>query len=179
MKYLGLEVESLEVSMHVNSPLGTRVSVDQMCWDYELEILGILLIMGLRVMDMSEFGVILGMNWLTARRVVIDCDRKRVTAYTPNDVCVMFQGDKHDTLPRAVNDSRWQGQLVGWLASLTLEEKMRQELGLPRVVCEYENIFSDELPGLPPHRVVDFAIELHLGISPISMTLHRMVPVEL
>ena len=39
--------------------------------------------------------------------------------------------------------------------------------------------FSDELPGLPPHRVVDFGIELHPGTSPISMTPHRMAPVEL
>ena len=47
------------------------------------------------------------------------------------------------------------------------------------MVCEYDDIFSDELLGLPLHRVVDFTIELHLGTSPISMTLHRMVPVEL
>ena len=39
--------------------------------------------------------------------------------------------------------------------------------------------FSDELPGLPPHRDVDFGIELHPGTLPISMTLHRMAPVEL
>ena len=44
---------------------------------------------------------------------------------------------------------------------------------------EYVDVFPDELPGLPPHRVVDFGIELHLGTSPISMTLHRMAPVEL
>ena len=40
-------------------------------------------------------------------------------------------------------------------------------------------IFPDELPGLPPHRVVDFGIELHPGTSPISMTPHRMAPDEL
>ena len=34
--------------------------------------------------------------------------------------------------------------------------------------------FPDELPGLPPHRDVDFGIELHPDISPISMTPHRM-----
>ena len=39
--------------------------------------------------------------------------------------------------------------------------------------------FLDELPGLPPQRVVDFGIELHPGTSPISMTPHRMAPVEL
>ena len=39
--------------------------------------------------------------------------------------------------------------------------------------------FPDELPGLPPQRVVNFGIELHPGTSPISMNLHRMAPVEL
>ena len=55
---------------------------------------------------------------------------------------------------------------------------MRQEVSLPRVVCEYENVFPDELPGLPPSRDVDFWIELHLGTSPISMTPHRMTLIE-
>ena len=41
------------------------------------------------------------------------------------------------------------------------------------------DVFPDELPGLPPQRVVDFGIELHPGTSPISMTPHRMAPVEL
>ena len=66
VKDLGLEVETLEKSLYVNSPLGTRVSVDQICRDCELEISEILLTMDLRVMDMLEFDVILRMDWLTA-----------------------------------------------------------------------------------------------------------------
>ena len=77
-----------------------------------------------------------------------------------------FQGEKHDALPQTVHDFRWSGQLMGWLASLTLEDEGRRHLGLPRVVCEYENIFLDELSGLPPHRDVDFVIELHPGRRP-------------
>ena len=68
---------------------------------------------------------------------------------------------------------------MGWLASLTLEDKVRQKLDLPRVFCEYGDVFLDELPGLPPRRDVDFIIELHPGTSPISMTPHRMAPMEL
>ena len=126
--------------------------------------------MDLRAIDMSEFDVILEMDWLTTHQVVIHCDLMRVTAYTPDDVCVMFQGDKHDVLPQAMYDSRWHRQLMGWLASLTLENEARHELGLPWVICEYEDVFPDELPGLPPHRDVDFTIELHPGTSLISMT---------
>ena len=76
-------------------------------------------------------------------------------------------------------DSRWHGQLIGWMENLTLKDKARQELGLPRVVCEYEDVFPDELPGLTLQRDVDFTIELHPGMSPISLTPHRMAPVEL
>ena len=65
MDVLGLEVETLEESLHVSSPLGTKVRIDQICRDCELEILGILLTVDLRVMDISEFDVILRMDWLT------------------------------------------------------------------------------------------------------------------
>ena len=68
---------------------------------------------------------------------------------------------------------------MGWLASLTLENEVRQDLGLPRVVCEYKDVFPDELPGLPLHRDVDFVIELHPSTSSISMAPHRMAPIEL
>ena len=47
------------------------------------------------------------------------------------------------------------------------------------MVCEYEDLFPDELPGLPMHRDVDFVIELHPSTPPISMTPHRMAPIEL
>ena len=41
---------------------------------------------------------------------------------------------------------------MGWLASLTLEDEARQELSLPRVVYEYEDVFPEELPRLPSYR---------------------------
>ena len=82
-------------------------------------------------------------------------------------------------MPQTLYESRCQGQLAGWLASLTLENEEKPDLVLPRAVCEYVDVFPDELPELPPYRVVDFGIELHTGTSPISMTPHRMAPVEL
>ena len=96
---LGLEVEALEEPLYVSSPLGIRARIRMICRGYELEISGIILTVDLRVMDMSEFDVILGMDWLTAYRVVIDCERRRVTSYTQDGTRVVFQGDKHDILP--------------------------------------------------------------------------------
>ena len=97
---LGLEVETLDEQLHVSSPLGTRVRIDQICRDCELEILGILLTVDLRVMDISDFDVILSMDWLTAHRVVIDCDNRRITAYTRDGIRVNFQGRSMMLYPR-------------------------------------------------------------------------------
>ena len=96
---LGLEVEALEESLYVSSPLGIRARIRMICCGCELEISGILLTVDLRVMDLSKFDVILGMDWLTAYRVVIDCEHRRVTAYTQDGTRVVFQGDKHDIFP--------------------------------------------------------------------------------
>ena len=74
----------------MSTPLGIRVRVDQICRDCELEISGILLTVDLRVMNISEFDVILGMDWLTEHRVIIDYDRRRITAYTQDGIRVTF-----------------------------------------------------------------------------------------
>ena len=58
----------------------------------ELEISGTLLTMDLRNSDMSKFDVILRMDWLIAYKIVIDCERRRVTAYTQDGTHVVFQG---------------------------------------------------------------------------------------
>ena len=102
VRVLALEVETLDEPLHVSSSLGTRARIDRICQGCELEISGILLTVDLLVMDMSELEVILEMDWLTTHRVVIDCDRMRVTAYTPDRTCVVYQGNKHDASPHTI-----------------------------------------------------------------------------
>ena len=159
-------LETLKEPLYVSSPLGIRVRLRMICRGCELEISGIVLTVDLKIMDMLEFDVILGMDWLTTYGIVIDCERRRVTAYTQDCTRMVFQGDKHEIFPQTVYESKCQGQLAGWLTSLTLEDEERSDLDLPRVVRKYVDVFPDELPGLPPRRVVDFGIELHPGTLP-------------
>ena len=114
VRKLGLEVETLEEPLYVSSPLGTRVSINLICQSYDLEISGILLSVDLRVMDMSEFDVILKMDLLTTYRVIIDCERRKVTVYTQNGTHVMFKGTSMMFCPRLCTipdgtDSWWVG----------------------------------------------------------------------
>ena len=87
---LSFKVESLGKSLHMSSPLGIRVRIYHICRDCELEISGILLTVDLQVMDISDFDVILAMDWFTENRVIIDCDRRRITTYTRDGIYVTF-----------------------------------------------------------------------------------------
>ncbi|XP_028061082.1 uncharacterized protein LOC114264598 [Camellia sinensis] len=176
---LGLELEALEIAMSVTSPLGGQTRVNLVCKSCELEISGSHLICDLRVMGVSDFDVILGMDWLPVHRAIIDCYCKTVTASSLNGTKVQFKGDRQDSLTPTYRKSRWHDQLTGWLASLILEDENREDPGLPHVVCEYVDVFPDELPRLPPKRDVDFTIELQPGASSILIAPHRMAPAEL
>ncbi|WVZ75622.1 hypothetical protein U9M48_023659 [Paspalum notatum var. saurae] len=47
-----------------------------------------------------------------------------------------------------------------------------------RIVCDYPDVFSDELLGMPPDRDIEFLIELLPGTAPIAMRQYRMAPIE-
>ena len=46
------------------------------------------------------------------------------------------------------------------------------------MVCEFPDVFPDDLPGMPPDREVEFSIELLPGTAPIAKRQYRMAPVE-
>ena len=86
----------------MSSPLGIRARIGMICRGYELEISRTLLTMDLRIMDRSEFEVILRMDWLIAYRIVIDCERRRVIAIRRTVLVLYFRGGKHDILPQTI-----------------------------------------------------------------------------
>ena len=47
------------------------------------------------------------------------------------------------------------------------------------VICEYPDMFPEELPGLPPIREIEFTIDLVPETSPISIAPYRMAPTKL
>ena len=84
----------------MSSPLEIRAKIGTICRGCKLEISRTLLTVDLRIMDISEFDVILGMDWLKSYRVVIDCERRRVTAYTQDGSRIL--GGKHAIFPHTV-----------------------------------------------------------------------------
>ena len=134
-------LETIEEPLYVSSPLGIRARIGMICRGCELEILGTLLTMDLRIMDMSEFEVILRMDWLITYRVVIDCEHRRITAYTQDGTPVVFQGVSTIFSPDSI-----RVQVSGTVSGLASEPYPRgqgeTDLDLPRVVYECVDVFQ-------------------------------------
>jgi hypothetical protein len=57
---------------------------------------------------------------------------------------------------------------------MSMDGKEANLLEAIRVVSEFPDVFPKELPGMPPERKVEFAIELEPGIAPFSKRAYRV-----
>jgi hypothetical protein len=108
--------------------------------------------------------VILGMKWMSGNSVLIDTSTRVVMLRDPKDQQAFLV-----QLPRDVSPQTIVNAMIA---------KAKEIAEVP-IVCEFLDVFPDELPGLPPDRDVEFKIELILGTAPISKRSYRMPPNEL
>ncbi|KAA0060279.1 pol protein [Cucumis melo var. makuwa] len=177
------EVEPLHHVLSVSTPSGECMLSKEKVKACQIEIAGHVIEVTLLVLDMLDFDVILGMDWLAANHTSIDCSRKEVTFNPPSMASFKFKGGGSRSLPQVISAIRASKLLSqgtwGILASVVDTREVDVSLSSEPVVGDYPDVFSEELPGLPPHREVEFAIELEPGTVPISRAPYRMAPAEL
>ncbi|KAL0546091.1 hypothetical protein IC582_015996 [Cucumis melo] len=178
-----LEVEPLHHVLSVSTPSGECMLSKEKVKACQIELAGHVIEVTLIVLDMLDFDVILGMDWLAANHASIDCSRKEVTFNPPSMASFKFKGGGSKSLPQVISAIRASKLLSqgtwGILASVLDTREADVSLSSEPVVRDYPDVFPEELPGLPPHREVEFAIELEPGTVPISRAPYRMAPAEL
>jgi hypothetical protein len=100
--------------------------------------------------NLEGMDVILGMDWMTQHKVVLDILDRVVEINSPTV--------GHTTLYLPFKDG------TDSCAYVTIITPLDEIL----VVCEYPNVFPDELSGMPPDRDVEFVITLQPSTAPIS-----------
>ena len=114
------------------------------------------------VLGNSDIDLILGMNWLSKHKAFLDCAAKEIHLTHPSEEVIIF----------AARDNTIR------LFSLNEKGEISAISQVP-VVCEYEDVFPEELPGMPPHRPVEFVIELEPGTEPVCKRPYKLGPEEL
>ncbi|KAL0561162.1 hypothetical protein IC582_001582 [Cucumis melo] len=183
VQHVGLEVEPLGSVLSVSTPSGEVLLSKEKIKACLVEIANHVLDVILLVLDMQDFDVILGMDWLSANHASIDCFGKEVVFNPPSGPSFKFRGAGIVCLPKVISAMKASKLLSqgtwGILASVVDTRESEVSLSSEPVVREYPDVFSDELPGLPPSREIHFAIELELDTAPISRAPYKMAPAEL
>ncbi|GKV15510.1 hypothetical protein SLEP1_g26297 [Rubroshorea leprosula] len=178
-----LPVDTSDCELHVDTPLGGVMTTREMCRTIDIYIDGRQLSASLFVLDISDFDIILGMDWLSKHFASIDCHRKWVIFNIPGEPEFSFQGSGSFALPVLVSALQAQKYLVngcqGFLVSVIDASSVTLRLEDILVVHEFPDVFPEDLPGLPPDREVEFAIDLVLDTGPVSKAPYRMAPAEL
>jgi hypothetical protein len=110
----------------------------------------------------QDIDVILDMNWLAQHKAILNTDLRTMRLSYGQEKVLL-------SIPVAIPAKPF-GRVY---------EAIIPEIQDNPVVYEFPDVFSEDLPGLPPERDVEFVIEFKPGTTPISRRSYRMPPNEL
>jgi hypothetical protein len=159
-KYCILCTESRE-GFIIHSP-GEWIFTKEVAFHIPVILVGREFPINMIVIKGQDIDVILGMNWLAQHKAIINIDLRTIKLSHGHEE---VQLSIHVVVP-----SKTSGRVY---------EAIVQEIQDIPVVCEFPDVFLEDLPGLPRERDVEFVIELKPGTAPISRRSYRMPPNEL
>ncbi|XP_016704295.1 uncharacterized protein [Gossypium hirsutum] len=123
------------------------------------------------------------MDWLVKYRVSLDCGTKRVVLRTldGNEVVVIRERQNYlgNVIFALVAEKLVRKGCETYFTYISVSASRDSTMKDIRLVRDFLNVFSDELPGLPLNREMEFEIELFPGTAPVSIVHYRIAPKEL
>ena len=176
-----IETQPLEGRMRVSLPIGDPLFSDGVVRDSRVLIGGQEFPADHVALDMRDFDVVLGMDWLSRHKATLDCYKKKVKFHRPGKLEVKFRGIRRELSSCMISAMAAQRMLrkgcQGYLAYVVETGKEGTILNEIPVVRKFPFVFPNDIVGLPPEREVEFTIDLIPGTEPISIPPYRMAPV--
>lgn len=180
---LGLEPKLLESCLLVNTPMGENTKIIGVCRACVIKIANQEMEEDLIILRVLGYDVILRMDLISTYHATIDCFRRRVELHNSDGKVAYFFGDKGTSLPFLSLSYCFYLSLEkggrSFLPSIQKDVKEGKSLQHIPIVNNFPDVFPEELPGLPPKRECDFAINVYPGKTTLSIAPYRMAPFEL
>ncbi|XP_073272086.1 uncharacterized protein [Primulina huaijiensis] len=182
-KKLGLKPELLAEPFRIATPTNKAIETHEIHRDCLISIGNQKFSTDLIQIVMADFDIILGMDWLAKNNAIVDCKGKRVKLRTPNQEEIVYHGKSKERKSLLSASQAWKAMKSGEDIYLAMVSEVQGEAELKiediPIVCEFPDVFPEELPGIVPDREVEFEINLVPGAAPISKAPYRMAPAEL
>ncbi|XP_043687664.1 uncharacterized protein LOC122638879 [Telopea speciosissima] len=183
-KKMGSDPKGLVQGLAVSTPTGSVVGLDIVYEPHPVLICDRDTIAHLVELDMKDYDVIFGIDWLATYKANLACVEHQIVFKPTDGEEFVFKGDRKKRSKRLIiltlQAKRHMDQgCECYLASvIDMEAKVKplEELG---VVTDFSDMFSDDLTELLPNKETEFAIDLLLGVALVSNAPYRMAPTEL
>jgi hypothetical protein len=156
----GLDLYPTSGAYMIATP-GGKISSNQVCRSVTIQMGRNLVRTDLLLVDLAGMDVLLDMNWMTQHHVSLDISSRTVEIDSP----------EHEPTILCLPQQEYINSCTYAATGIKLKD-------IP-IICEYPDVFPDDLPGMPPDRDIEFIIELQPGTAPISRRPYRMPPNEL
>ncbi|XP_073219759.1 uncharacterized protein [Cicer arietinum] len=180
---LGKCSSSLEEPLVVATPVGGNLFAKSVYRSCDVIIDDKVLPVNLVVIDLIDFDVILGMDWLALHHATLDCHNKVVKFEIPGQPVFLFQGGRgwvpHNQISALAASKLMRRGCQAYLVVARDAQVAEEELEKIPIAHEFPDVFPEELPGLPPDREIELSRDLVPNTHPISIPPYRMAPAEL
>ncbi|XP_070007392.1 uncharacterized protein [Nicotiana sylvestris] len=157
-RHLGVPRDSLSSPIYVSTLVGASLIVDRLYRSCLVDLSGFETTTDLLFLNMVDFDIMLGMDWLSPHFATLDCHAKAMTLAMP-----AYGSEGCDTY-------------LAYVADVSIDTPLIDSI---LVVRDFPDVFPADLPGMPPDRDIDFGIDMLLGTLSISIPPYRMAPPEL
>ncbi|XP_075101429.1 uncharacterized protein LOC142177002 [Nicotiana tabacum] len=163
--------------------VGDSVIVDRVYRSCVVTFCGYETTTDLLLLDMVDFEVILGMEWLSVYHAILDCYAKTITLAMPQFPRLELRSSSIGTSSKVISFLKARLMVekdclayLDFVRDTTIETPMLDSLP---VVREFFDVFPADLPDMLRDQDIDFGIDLVPGTHPISTSPYRMAPKEL
>ena len=170
VRELSLSVCELQFDLVVSTPASGLVRTSSVCARCPVEVEGRVYKVNLICLPLQGLDVILGMDWLSANRILIDYWEKKLLFSNSEEPELLFS---HGVMKEIQDDAQC------YMIFVRMEVEKEERITVIPVVREFEDVFPEEVPGLPSRREVEFSTDLVLGVGPVSIAPYRMTLAEL
>ncbi|KAJ9542037.1 hypothetical protein OSB04_028543 [Centaurea solstitialis] len=179
LKLCCVNLEPLDHPYEVDTANG-RVWVREFARGCTIELEGCLMPVVLRHIPMEGLDVVLGMDWMIRNKVKIDCEQKMVRIKLPDGRTAVVYGVKRNgstSLISVIKANRCIRKGCDWFLAYVVDSgRDKLEVKDVELVCEYPEVFPEDLVSLPPDREIEFRIDLVPGATPIAKAPYRLAP---
>uniref|UniRef100_A0A251RRD4 RNA-directed DNA polymerase n=1 Tax=Helianthus annuus TaxID=4232 RepID=A0A251RRD4_HELAN len=162
---------------------GNPVVLDSVLRNCQLNLNDHLFPIDLTPMQLGSFDIIVGMDWLAKHHAEVVCFEKIVRVPLSSGKTLQVRGKKPASSLKLMSCTQARKYLrknyVAFLAHVTADKGKGKSIQDIPVVRDYQELFPEELPGLPPARQVEFRIDLVPGANPIARAPYRLAPSEM